>query len=187
VAAPDPKDVRVLVPRIRRAVEGAGAPSVLTDDAVKDLAADAIAEVILYTGSVFGKQLVVIDVDDATGAPSEYATSEELTLPEAAVIATQAALDFFFHRFANTKVSERISDEAQAWEYSLSATLLRDQLKLLVDERNRALEALGTGTALESYASFLMVRDTHTAQLIEPWVDGGPGLPSGLETDWRFG
>lgn len=179
-------DVRVLVPRIRRAVEGAGAPEVLTDDALKDIAADAIAEVILYTGSVFGKQLVVTSTDDATGAPDEYATSDALTLQEQAVIATQAALDFFFHSFVNTKVSERISDEAQSWEYTLSATLLRDQLALLVKERDRALDALaGVGGAmLDAYESFLAVRDTHTAQLVEPWVTGAIG--SGLEVDVRF-
>jgi hypothetical protein len=88
---------------------------------VKDLAADAIAEVILYTGSVFGKQLVVTDTDDATGAPSEYATSDAADAPEGTVIAAQAALDYFFHRFAETKVSEQIADEAQTWEYTLSA------------------------------------------------------------------
>ena len=62
----DPVDIRVMVPRVRRALEGAGAPPVLTDDAIKDLTADAIAEVILYTGGVFGHELVVTDRDDAT-------------------------------------------------------------------------------------------------------------------------
>ena len=62
----DPVDIRVMVPRVRRALEGAGAPQVLTDDAIKDLTADAIAEVILYTGGVFGHELVVTDRDDTT-------------------------------------------------------------------------------------------------------------------------
>jgi hypothetical protein len=170
--APDPSDVRVLVPRVRRAVEGAGAPAVLTDDALKDVTADALAEVILYTGSVFGKQLLVTATDSATGAPTEYATSEPLTLGEAAVVSTQAALDYFFHRFANLKVSERIADEAQTWEYALSPTLLRDELAHLISERDKALQALeGAGGAIfEVYESFLAVRDARVSQLIEPWV-----------------
>jgi hypothetical protein len=188
--AVDPADVRVLVPRIRRAVEGAGAPAVLTDDAVKDLAADAIAAVILYTGSVFGKQLVVTDTDDATGAPSEYATSAPLTLEEGTVIAAQAALDYFFHRFAEMKVSEQIADEAQTWEYTLSANLIRDQLKLLVEQRDKALEALSgaLGPAYDSYASFIATRDLHTSMLIEPWVhfDTGLALGGGQELDFRW-
>lgn len=189
--AVDPSDVRVLVPRIRRAVEGAGAPAVLVDDAVKDLAADAIAAVILYSGSVFGKQLVVTSTDVDTGAPSEYATSEPLTLEEGTVIAAQAALDFFFHRFAETKMSERIADEAQQWEYTLSATLIRDQLKLLAEQRDKALAALSgaLGPALDQYASFIATRDVHTSMLIEPWVhfDTGLALGGGMEFDpsWR--
>jgi hypothetical protein len=179
--------VSALVPRIRRAVEGAGAPEVLSVDAVRDLAADAIAEVILYTGSVFGKQLVVTATDDQTGAPTDYATSDALTLPEQAVIATQAALDYFFHQFASTKVSERIADEAQTWEYTLSATLLRDQLKQLVAERDKALAALESGVPLESYVSFIAVRDAHTSQLIEPWVDGNGGVGGQTSEDFRFG
>jgi hypothetical protein len=175
-------DVRVLVPRIRRAVEGAGAPPSLGDDALKDLAADAIASVILYTGSAFGKQLLVTERDES-GAPVEYATSEELTLPETAVIAAQAALDFFFFDFAGKKVSERIGDEAQTWEYTLSANLLVQQLRQLREERDKALGALA-GVPLDGYESFLAVRDLEVARLVEPWVNGG-GV-GGLERDFRF-
>jgi hypothetical protein len=185
-------DVTVLVPRVRRAVEGVGAPAVLSDDALKDLVADAIAEVILYTGSVFGKQLVVTHVDGTTGAPDQYATSDALTLEEAAVIAAQAALDYFFHQFANLKISETISDESTSWDYQLSATLLRDQLQLLISQRDKALEAIeAAGFAFDKYESFLAVRDRHTAQLVEPWVDGvldaGAGAPMVLYPDYRFG
>jgi hypothetical protein len=186
--AVDPKDVRVLVPRIRRAVEGAGVPPVLSDDALKDVAADAIAAVILYSGSVFGKQLVVTHVDDATGAPDEYATSDPLTLEEGTVIAAQAALDYFFHRFSELKVQEQIADEAQTWEYTLSANLIRDQLKLLVEQRDKALDAIKglLGPSYDSYASFLATRDSHTSVMIEPWVHGS-GLDGQEVTDFRFG
>ena len=111
-----------MVPRVRRALEGAGAPEVLSEDAVNDLTADAIAEVILYTGGVFGKQLLV--TSDDQGVPDEYATNEALTLREQAVIATQAALNYFFQKFSAMNTTESIADEAQTWEYTLSANLL---------------------------------------------------------------
>src|SRR5688500_9923087 len=133
-------DIRVLVPRVRRRLEGAGAPEVLTDDAIKDLVADALSSILLYSGSIFGKTLDVAE-RDANNVPTEYTTSDELTLQEGAVVAAQAALDHFFFTFASLKTSERIADEAGSWEYARSATLLKDQLALLVKERDRALDA----------------------------------------------
>lgn len=138
----EPEDIRVLVPRVRRAVEGTGAPTSLSDDDVKDLVADAIADVILYTGGVFGKDLLVTARDDATHAPSEYATSEPLTLPEGSVIAAQAALTAVYTQLHGLKVQETIRDEGQEWSYSLSASLLRDRVKQLQDARDRALQAV---------------------------------------------
>lgn len=160
-----------MVPRVRRAVEGVGAAEVLSDDALKDLVADAIANVILYSGGLFGHTLIVTDTTGDPAVPSEYATEDALTLPEQSVIAAQAALDYFFHQLANVKVSERISDEAQTWEYTTSANLMRDRIKLLMDQRDRALEQL-RGYALDSYESFIAVRDLHVSQLIEPYVHG---------------
>jgi hypothetical protein len=165
------QDVRVLVPRVRRALEGAGAPPKLTNDAVKDVVADALSDILLYTGSVFGKTLDVTATDVDGGFPTEYATSDPLSLAEGSVVAAQAALTFFFHQFSGVKVSQQISDEAQTWQYSLSATLLRDQLKLLQDERDKALEALENTSGLESYVSFIGVRDVLTSRAIEPWVE----------------
>lgn len=176
-------DVRVVVPRVRRALENAGAPSSLSDDDIKDRVADAIADVILYTGSAFGKELVVKDTDE-DGVPTEYETSDALSLPEQSVIAAQAALNYFFHGFSNLKVQERIADEGQEWEYTLSANLIRDALKALIDQRDKALEALGrAGMALERYESFIAVRDAHVAAYIEPWVHGA-GVGG---QDYRFG
>jgi hypothetical protein len=179
-------DIRVMVPRVRRAMEGIGMPAVLSDDAVKDATADAIAEVILYTGGVFGHDLLVIEIDQG-GVPTEYATSEALSLPEQAVIASQAALNFFFGRFVGLKVSERIADEAQTWEYALSPQLLAAQLKALIAERDRALDMIAAqGVPLDEYVSFLAVRDSWTSAIVEPWVAGQ--LPSGQEfIDPRFG
>lgn len=177
-------DIRVLVPRVRRRLEGAGAPAELSDDAVKDLVADSLSSILLYTGSVFGKTLDVAERDE-NNIPIEYTTSDELTLQEGTVVAAQAALDHFFFQFAALKVSEKISDEAGGWEYARSASLLKAQLELLVKERDRALDALaGSAGALDSYVSYLAVRDVETSRLVEPWVEGG-GI-GGLGVDFRF-
>jgi hypothetical protein len=168
---------------VRRAVEGVGTVAdALTDEQMKDLVADAIAEIILYSDSVFGKTLIVTDDED--GIPTEYATSDALTLPEQVVVSAQAALDHFFHRFADMKTAETIADEAQRWEWQKSAQLLRDQFQLLIRRRDEALaQVAGADGSLERYTSFLAVRDGHTAALVEPWVSGH--LLSGQE-DWRF-
>jgi hypothetical protein len=179
-------DIRVIVPRVRRALENAGAPATLSDDEIKDRVADAIADVILYSGSAFGKDLVVDEVDD-DGVPVEYATSDALTLPEQSVIAAQAALNYIFVRFSAMKVSERIADEGQSWEYTMSASLIRDAFKALMEQRDKALEAVtSTGGTLDGYVSYIAVRDSATAAYIEPWVEGA-GVGGGLERDWRFG
>lgn len=177
-----------MVPRVRRAVEGVSGASIapgaspLTDDEVKDLVADAIAEIILYTDSVFGKTLIVTEDED--GVPTEYATDDALTLAEQSVVASQAALDHFFHQWSNLKTAETIADEAQRWEWQKSANLLRDQFALLVRLRDEALEQIrDEGYITDRYASFLLVRDRHTAALVEPWVTGALG--SGQE-DFRF-
>lgn len=176
------QDVRTLVPRIRRAIEGAGAAEVLTDDAIKDLAADAIAAIILYSQGSFGHDLNVTEYD--AEIPSEYEVDPAVSLPEQTLLATQAALDYFFFRFAGMKMSERIADEAQSWEYTLSPNLLRDQLKALQKARDDALGALGWATST-AYVSFLEVRDAVVSRAIEPWVDGAFG--GGQELDVRFG
>lgn len=172
-----------MVPRIRRAVEGVGAPATLTDEELRDLTADALAAVILYTGSAFGKDLVVTSYTGAS-VPEEYATSEALTLPEQTVVASQAALDHFFRQFSDAKVSETIADEAQNWSYQLSSTLIKDRLAQLMAERDRALEALmeaGTN-GLDAYSSFLAVRDLQTTMAVEPWLDGLQSV-GGLEIE----
>lgn len=189
---PDLENIRVAVPRIRRAVEGVvKAQWLLADDEVKDLCADAIADIILYSGNIFGKTLNVLARDPVTGAPTEYSVTPALGLPEETVIAAQAALNYFFHRFSAVKVSETIADEASNWSYDLSPNLLVAQLKQLQSERDKALTALETEEGvLESYHSFIAVRDTQTSRYIEPWVYGhseGLGVGAGgLEGDFRF-
>lgn len=178
----DPNDIRVMVPRVRRAVEGVEGAT-LTDDQVKDLVADAVASVILYTGSAFGRQLLVTH-RDAQGIPDEYATDSPLTLPQQTVIAAQAALDHAWKMLVGFKTSETIRDEAQEWSYTVSAQAIRDAMKSLKDERDKALSALDDGTLAE-YSSFVAVRDIQTSRAVEPWVDAA-GF-GGQEGDVRFG
>lgn len=181
----DPVDIRIMVPRVRRALEGAGAD--LPDGVVKDAIADACADVILYSGSLFDKEMLIIEREPTTNAPTEYATSEELSLAEQSVVSAQAALNHFFFQFAGLKVSQVIADEGSRWEYSLSPNLLVEQLKMLQRARDQALEAVAAARAVaDQYTSFLAIRDIETSRMIEPWATGaGVG---GLElVDYRFG
>lgn len=177
--------IRVIVPRVRRAVEGpVPIADAMTDDQMNAVVADAIADIVLYTGSIFGKTLLVTDSE--ADIPTEYATSDALTLPEQGLIAAQAALNIVYFKLVAMKTSEKIADEAQSWEYTVSSTTLRDLLKALTDARDRALEALEGRGSLVAYESFIAVRDIQTSRAIEPWVcaTGGWG---GQFIDPRFG
>lgn len=187
-------DIREMVPRVRRSLEGAGSTPSLTDGAIKDIVADSCADVILYTGSLFGLTLTATSRDPVSNAPEEYATSAELTLAQQSVVAAQAALNYFFFLFAGLKVQEKISDEGSAWEYQLSANLLVEQLKMLQRARDAAIDAIkeqDPGT-FDTYTSFLAIRDRETSRLIEPWAVqqlGSYGANGGGYggQDFRFG
>lgn len=176
------QDVREIIPRVRRAVEGPVAvQSPLPADALLAMAADAIADVILMTTGAWPHTLVVTGHDAATGFPSEWAVDPGLSLEEESVIAAQAALSYFFHAVKDQKVSERMRNEGQEWEYTISATVLRDWIKLLQGQRDTALAALGRkNPAMARYASFLQVRDRVASAVLEPWVAGG-GVGGGQE------
>lgn len=164
-------DIRYLIPRVQRALGPHAAA--LSADAVKDIVADAISDIILYSGGTFPKQIVV--TDRLNGSPSEYATSDELTLPESSVVAAQAALNYFFTVWAEQKVSERIADERTSWEWARSANLLVEQLKQLRANRDAALELINAelNGALDTYISFLAVRDQVTSLAIEQYATAG--------------
>lgn len=191
-SSPGQYDIAEIVPRVQRAVEGVVQGDwELSSDEMYLVAADACADILLYSGSVFGSQLLVTARDPVSNAPSQFATSIQLEPDQMAVISSQAALTYFYHRFKDAKMSEQIADEASHWEYSLSPALLIAQLKLLQDTRDRALEAVDARNGgLEAYISFLAVRDVTVARYIEPWVYGHPegyGIGAGgLEGDFRF-
>lgn len=165
------EDIRVLIPRVRRAVEGVGTPQVLTPDQIKDLIADAVADVILFTGGLWGHELIVTARDPITGSASEYATSEPLTLAEGSVIAAQAALTHVFQQLKELKVQETIRDEGQEWSYTISAQALRDYLKFLQGQRDLALAEVEAQHPIPTaFVSFLHERDALVARAVEPFV-----------------
>jgi hypothetical protein len=189
----DAYDIAYMVPQTQRAVEGVvQANQELSTGEMYQVTADACADIVLYCGSLFGSQLLVSAIDPTTLAPTGFATSQWCTPDQVAVITSQAALTYFYHRFAGTKMSETIADEASNWSYSLSPALLIAQLKLLQDRRDKALEAVESQHGgVEAYISFLGIRDLTVSRYIEPWVYGHPegtGIGAGgMEGDPGYG
>lgn len=184
------QDVRSLVPRVRRAVEGPFAlppEQALNDSQVEALAADAIADIILFTVGRWGHTLNVTDRDVAGGFPLHWAVDPELAPEEESVIAAQGAIQYFFHAFRDKKVSETIRNEGREWSYSLSAQVLRDQIALLKEQRDIALEAVvAKHPVMARYVSILEMRDPLGSVLMEPWamnhgVGGQYILPLGFQ------
>lgn len=185
-------DIAEIVPRVQRAVEGARMDDwKLSSGEAYNVTADALADILLYCGSIFGSRLLVTG-RDANNAPDAYATEQQLEPDEMAVVSAQAALTYFYHAFKDKKMSETIADEASSWGWTKSSQLLVATLKMLQDTRDRALEAIENRTGgTDAYISFLAVRDWTVARYIEPWVygqtDSGLGVGAGgMESDFRF-
>lgn len=173
------QDVRELVPRVRRAIEGpvpltSGA---LSDEQVEALAADCIADIILLTEGLWGHTLTVGEVDPDTGYPLHWLVDPELSLPEQSLVAAQAAVQFFIYTVKDGKTSERIKNESREWEWQKSPTLLKDWFAELVKARDAALQTvIDTDTIMARYASILAAREPLIAALIEPWAPAGGGM-----------
>lgn len=188
----DPANIRVLTGKVARAIFGPTyssvnpASSLLTRDQLKDLTADTIAKLIFFSNGLLGYQLVVTDID-STGMPQEYqiqmgGSPRPLPIQDETLIVTQAALDWFFFEFKDKKISEKINDEGQNWEYALSPALLTAQYKQLIADRDRALAVVQTRLEyFTDYVSFLGERDALTSALVEWWVRPGFTYPSGQE------
>lgn len=177
-------DIRVLIPMVRRGVEGVVPVSGgLTDEQIRDLVADALADIVLYTGSAFGHTLLVTQLG-AGGAPEEYATDDALTLAQQRVVSAQAALNHFFHTMVALKSQETIRDESTEWSYTTSANSMRDAWKALIEARDKALASLEGNQPTDTYISFLHERDSRVAAFVEPFFEAaGVG---GINQDWRF-
>lgn len=188
----DLTDLMVFVPWARRACEGpfgapGGLPS-LMDSQLYAAVADACAEMILFTGSLFGHQLIVAARDPTGGFPTQWHTEVQLSEWEGAVIITQVALNYYFHVFRDMKTSQAIRNEGTEWEYTLSANVLRDYLATLKDQRDMAMAGLQKHhPILDKFASTIRVRDQATVAVLEWWAhdsgvtSGGLGIPGGQE------
>lgn len=192
----DPRDTRVLIPRLRRALDGpqamssAAVSSTLSDEQLNAIGADAIGSIIFYSGSLFGAQLQVAERDVMYMAPTAWMTDPALTEPQIAIVVSQAALDYFFSRLSTQeggKTQSLIADESTRWEWQISPQAVVERLRQLRADRDRALEVLAAEDeeADASWVSFVNVRDAYTARLIEPWVEldrgvGGQQLGRGI-------
>jgi hypothetical protein len=173
------QDVRELIPRVRRALEGPVPTGALTDDQILAVTADAIADVILFTGGEWKHTLAVTHRDNTSNAPDEWSIDPPLTPEEESVVAYQAAITYLFVTFTSQKTSERIVNEGQEWEWTVSATVLRDHINAIKDARDKALEGLvGKYPVFARYESILAVRDAYASAVLEPWVYSG-GLGGG--------
>jgi hypothetical protein len=174
----DPTDTRVLIPRIRRAIEPPNSSGeVLQDSQINAIAADAIAGVIFYSGSLFGKKLEVSARDTTYMAPIAWKTDVPLEEAEITAIAAQASLDYFYSFLAGSKTAETIADEASNWSWEKSPQALVERMRQLKADRDQAIEVLSeeAEAAMTEWVSFIGERDELTARIIEPWVKGeGP-------------
>jgi hypothetical protein len=199
----DIRDLRVLIPACRRAIDGPAATApdapaaTLSDRAVLALIADATAELILYTqgNAAFGYQLVPTARDPYYMAPVAWATDTQRVPAADAAILSQAALDHYFWAIKLMKVTEGMKNEAVEWSYSLSANVIAAWVQYLIANRDKAIAALQVINApLDAYVSLVAERDRLSAAWLEPWVTeiGAPvpyvgGGGSGpLEYDYRF-
>ncbi len=186
----DLTDLAVLVPWGRRACEGPYGPpqgkATLADSTVYPMLADAASEIILFSGNLFGQQLNVTGRDPVMGYPVQWKTDRVLTQWEGAVIICQVALDYWRFLFRDMQISGSIKNEGTEYEWAISANVIRDYLKVLQTERDRALVGLQLHhPVLDRYASNIRVRDQATVTLLEWWssetTSMGGGLPGGQE------
>jgi hypothetical protein len=202
-AVTDTRDLRVLIPACRRAIDGPMAqapdsPSTTLDDrGVVALLADATAELILFTQgeASFGYKLLPTARDPFYMAPVAWATDLIRDPAADAAILSQAALDHYFWLIKLMKVSETMKNEAVSWEYSLSANVISAWIAYLIGNRDKAIAAMQIINApMDVYISLVAERDRLAAAWLEPWVAeiGAPvpyvgGGGSGpLEYDYRF-
>lgn len=187
-AVTDPADVRVLIPRARRALDGPHATSsaavsnTLNDVEVTNIVADAIADIIFYSGGEF-PSLEVTDRDGYYLAPSGWKTDPALSEPQISVVIAQAALNYFTTSLVTLKSSETIRNADEEWSWSISANALNERIKELRSMRDKAIDQLvSEGGALSvAWVNTLAVRDALTDNLIEPYLTGGALLASGQE------
>lgn len=181
---PDLTDLKVLLPRVRRKVEGPwGNPNgraEIAEAVLYNMIADACGEIVMLSGSFFHHQLLVKARDPIAGFPTEWQTDTILTEWEGAIVTSQAALNYYYYLFRDMKISETIKNEGTEWTFSLSANVIRNYLESLRDERDKAIEGLRINIpVLDRFASNIRVRDQATVAVLEWWDINSPGLTGG--------
>lgn len=182
--SPDLHDLRVLLPKGRRKVEGPwgnpnGRPEI-PESYLYDMIADAAGELLLLAGSWWRNELLVKSRDPLLGAPVEWKTANELNEFEASVIICQLALDYYTYLFRDMKISQTIKNEGTEWTYAISANLLRNYMEALKKERDEAIDGLRRNVpVLDRMASNIRVRDQLTVAILEWWDYNSPGLSGG--------
>lgn len=200
----DARDLRVLIPACRRAIDGPQAvasdspAATLDDQQVLGLLADATAELILQThgNEAFGYQLMATRRDPFYMAPVAWATDRPRAPAADAAILSQAALDHYFWLIKLLKVTQTIKNEAVSWDYSLSANVIAAWVQYLIANRDKAVQSLiSINAPMDAYISLVAERDRLSAAWLEPWVTevgapvpyAGGGGSGPLEYDYRFG
>lgn len=168
----DDADLRVFIPRARRAINGPGAdaPVDLTDTEVLGLIADSLGTMILLTSGLIGHELVVTARDPFYRAPVAWKTDTPLDQAAETAMIAQVGVDFYFNRLRDMVTSETIMDEGQSWSYERPAAVIRDQLKLLASIRDRAVETIiADHPPAEAWVDFVHERDQFAAAFLEPF------------------
>lgn len=174
----DLRDTRVLIPRVRRGIEGAGvATKSLEDEAINGLIADAVANIILFTGALFGHHLNVLARDEIYMAPVAWQVDPEMSEAEGSLIVIQCQLDYFYQDLKTTKIQETIKDEASEWSYALSANALTAVLEGLRKQREEAIDRINySSPSLDAWVNTLAIRDQWTDAIIERYtINAGLG------------
>jgi hypothetical protein len=169
----DLRDVRTLIPRTRRMIDGPGpGNAALTDEFLTGAIADAASTLIMLTAGTFGVTLDVSGRDSDYLAPNAWRFSAILSADQETLVCLQAAIEQVAREVALGATSEGIKDEGQEWTYSRSATLMRDWLKALIGMRDAAMQQLAdAGMETDVYTSFIGIRDSTALANAESWVD----------------
>ena len=176
--AVDMTDVRVFIPAIRRTLEPttASADSDYSDTLLKNMAADAVGELIAINGDFFPYTLEVTNASAVNSAEDfEYITDPEVPIYLHPLVAVVAAIQLTVSQLASSKSREVIANEGGRWEYETSTTVLKNRLDALFRRRDEVVEQLKlTNPVLitDSWVSTLFERTESLARTAEPYFDG---------------
>ena len=171
---PNLDDVRIMIPRVRRALDAtspsASAASAFSDDQIKDMTADSIGMLMMIGGNDFPFTLNVSTRNVITNYPEEYTTDPEFPIEVQNVVAYQVAIEQAVSELKDLKTKEKIADEGSSWEYEKSSTVIREKIRSLQDLRDRALARLSRENfPVDTFINILGERDLATDTLVEPY------------------